>query len=166
MRINNKRIAPYIINLHALLLLALVIAITLTFIPIGVVVRHISPYYLTFGVILILILLYRLGHQHFEYDSDGEVINIKTQNSFWSRYFPKQKRIVDFPKSKLDSFKIINSFPKKTLEMYIKSKRASNGVMKLKFNITFLNKKEINSLKISLNRIVKANQEKRIRTLK
>lgn len=160
MRINNKRIIPYIVNLNILLLLALTMAIVLIFMPVEAIVKHISPYYLAFGILAVLIILYKLGHQHFEYDSGGEVINIKTQNPFWSRYLPRQKIIIiDFPKNKLDSYKIKRSFLKKTLEICVKSRRAKNGIIKLKFNITFLNNKEIKSLKTSLSKIIINNQQ-------
>jgi len=159
MRINNKRIIPYIDNLHVLLLLALSVAIVMIFMPISIIVKHVSPYFLVGIIIIAIFLIYKLGDQHFEYDSDGEVINVRTQNAFWVKYFPSQKTIMDFPKNKLVSFKIINSFPKKTLELYVSSKRSQNGITKLKFNITYLTFNEIEMLKKSLNKIIKTNQE-------
>lgn len=159
MRINNKRLIPFIEKFYALLFLALLAAMTLILIPIGVIVNVISPYFLI-GIILIsFLILYFLGHQHVEYDSDGEVINIRTKDIFWSKYFPNHKVVMDFPKKKLVSFKVQHSFFKKTLEMYVTSKRTAHGVTKLKFNITFLSKSETNDLKRSLNKIIKNNKE-------
>lgn len=159
MRINNKRIIPFIEKFYALLFLALLAATTLIIIPIGIIVNIISPYLLIGIILLVFFLLYILGHQHVEYDSDGEVINIRTKDVFWSKYFPKQKIVMDFPKNKLVSFKIKQSGLKKTLEMYVTSKRTAQGVTKLRFNITFLTKSETNDLKRSLNKIVKNNKE-------
>lgn len=164
MRINNKRVILFIEKFYALLILALLAATTLIIIPIGIIVNIISPYLLIAIILLLLLIMYFLGHQHVEYDSDGEVINIRTKDVFWSKYFPGQKIVMDFPKNKLVSFTIRQSLLRKTLEMYVTSKRSSNGVTKLKFNITFLSKSETNDLKRSLNKIIKNNQELVIHT--
>src|SRR5690606_1006543 len=109
--------------------------------------------------IIILFLFYRLGPQHLEYDSDGEVIHIQTEDVFWSKYFPRKKTTMDFPKNKLISFRIQQAFPKKTLELFVKSKRSPNGVTKLRFNITYLSSSEISDMKRSLSKIVRNNRE-------
>lgn len=159
MRINNKRIIPVIDAIYALLFLALLAATFLIIIPIGIITTIISPYYLIGIVVITIFILYLLGHQHIEYDSDGEVINIRTKDIFWSKYFPKGKVIMDFPKNKLVSYRVRNSVFTKTLEMIVTSKRTSHGITKLKFNITFLSKSETNDLKRSLNKIIKQNKE-------
>lgn len=159
MRINNKRIIPYVNNIHTLSFIGLAMSVILIFIPIGIIVERISPYILTGGIVLFLFLFFKLGHQHLEYDSDGEVINIRTKNVFWSKYLPNQIISMDFPKKKLVSYKVVNRFPKRTLELYVTSRRSANGITKLKFNITFLSQNEINDLKKSLNRVIKTNQE-------
>jgi len=164
MRINNKRIIPIIETFYALLFITLAVAIILFIIPIGIIINIISPYTMIGLIVLFMLFLYWLGHQHVEYDSDGEVINIRTKDIFWSRYFPKERIVMDFPKNKLISFKIEKSMFKKTLEMYVTSKRTANGITKLKFNITFLNKSETNDLKRSLNKIIKNNKELAIHT--
>lgn len=159
MRINNKRITPFIDALYALLFLSLVVAIFLMIIPIGIITSIISPYFLIAIVIAFIFILYSFGHQHVEYDSDGEVINIRTKDVFWSKYFQKEKVVMDFPKNKLVSYRVKNSVFTKTLEMIVTSKRTSHGITKLKFNITFLSKSETNDLKRSLNKIIKQNKE-------
>lgn len=159
MRINNKRIIPFIEKFYALLFLALMAAAILIIIPIGIVVNLISPYWLVTIILLTFALLYSLGHQHLEYDSDGEVINIRTKDVFWSKYFSNQKIVMDFPKNKLLSYQIRHSLLKKRLELYVTSKRTANGITKLKFNITYLNKTEISDLRRSLNKIIKQNKE-------
>ncbi len=159
MRINNKRVIPFIEKFYALLFLALLAATILIVIPIGVIVNTISPYYLIGIILALLFLLYKLGHQHIEYDSDGEVINIRTQDVFWSKYFPQQKINMDFPKNKLISYRIHQTLFKKNLELFVTSKRTAHGITKLKFNITFLNKSETSDLKRSLNKIIKNNKE-------
>lgn len=159
MRINNKRIIPWIEALYGLLILALVTSIILTFIPIEIIVSIISPYLLVGIVLFVLFILYKLGPQHLEYDSDGEVIHIKTEDVFWSKYFPKKRTIFDFPKNKLVSYRVRQTFLKKTLELIVTSKRTSNGITKLKLNITYLSKSEISDLKRSLYKIVKKSEK-------
>lgn len=162
MRINNKRVIPFIEKFYALLFLSLLAATILVIIPIGVIVNTVSPYYLIGFILLSLLALHTLGHQHVEYDSDGEVINIRTKDIFWSKYFPQKKIVMDFPKKKLVSYKINHNLFKTTLELFVTSKRTSHGVTKLKFNITFLNKSETYDLKRSLNKIIKQNQNQSI----
>lgn len=157
MRINNKRIIPWIETIYALLFLALLPAIILLFIPIGVVVEFVSPYLIIGTLLVLLFLLYKSGNQHFEYDSDGEVIHICSQDAFWSKYFSSKKTTMDFPKTKLISYRVKESFLQKTLELIVSSKRNSNGVVKLKFNITYLNASEISDMKRSLSKIIKNN---------
>lgn len=165
MRINNKRVNVYIEALYNLLFIGLIFSIILLFIPISVLLKHISPYILIGIFLLAIFLLYKMGHMHVEYNSDGEILNIKTQDPFWIKYFPRSRTIVDFPKSKLMSFKIENNFLRKRLILYVTSKRSHSGYTKLTFNVTFLNKTEISDLKRSLNRIVKRNQENKISNL-
>lgn len=158
MRINNKRIKIYIETLYILLLLGLFFSILLTFIPISIITKFVSPYILVIGFTSAIIFIYKLGHQHMEYSSDGEVLNIKTQDAFWVKYNPNSKTIVDFPKSKLVNFKIKQGILQRKLELYVTSRRSQNGIVKLSFNITYLNNSEINDLKRSLNKILKKNE--------
>lgn len=159
MRINNKRINVYIEAFYTLLFIGLIFSVLLIFVPITAVTRWIEPYILTGLFCAFIYLFYKIGHQNVEYSSDGEIINIKTQDAFWVKYFPKTRRLVDFPKSKLISFKIKNGFLNKKLELYVTSRRTQSGSMKLSFNITYLSKNEISDLKRSLHKIVKRNSE-------
>lgn len=159
MRINNKRIIPLIESAYALLLVALFSACTLLVIPVGAIVNLVSPSLLIIIILLLLYFLYKLGPQHLEYDSDGEVIHIIGKDVFWSKYFPAKKTMTEFPKKKLVSFRVRHFLFKKTLELFVTSKRAPNGITKLKFNITYLNHSEISDLKRSLYKIVKKNNE-------
>ena len=161
MRINNKRIIPLIHLIYSLLFIGFFVSVLLIFIPISFITAVVSPYVLTGLFIISIYLFYKFGHQHFEYSSDGETLNIKTQDIFWSKYFEKTIRIVDFPKSKLVNYKIEQGI-KTILELYVTSKRTSNGIAKLKFNISYLNNNEINDLKRSLSKIIKTNQQNKL----
>ncbi|NLN32709.1 MAG: hypothetical protein GX159_03825 [Flavobacteriaceae bacterium] len=159
MRINNKRINVYFDVINTLLLIGFFFSILHLFMPIHFLTKIISPAALSGIFILAIYIVYRLGPQHVEYNSDGEVLNIKTQDAFWAKHFPKMRRLVDFPKRKLISYKIKQCLFLKHLELTIKSKRSQTGISKLRFNITFLSHSEISDLKRSLNRIVKRNKE-------
>ncbi|MBA5628726.1 hypothetical protein [Moheibacter lacus] len=144
---------------YTLLFIGLIFSVLLVFVPIPTITRWVNPYTLIAIFISSIYLFYKFGHQHVEYSSDGEVLNIKTQDAFWVKYFPQTRRIVDFPKSKLISYKVKNSLLNKKLELYVTSRRTQSGFKKLSFNITYLNKSEISDLKRSLNKIVKRNAD-------
>ncbi len=165
MRINNKRIDIYIETIYTLLFIGLIFSIVLIFIPIPTVTRYIKPYFLVLGFGALIYGFYKYGHQHVEYSSDGEVLNLKTHDSFWIKYFPRNRVMVDFPKNKLLSFNVRRGILKRTLELYVTSRRSQSGFTKLTFNITYLSKNEVADLKRSLNKIVKKNKENNIPNL-
>ncbi len=104
--------------------------------------------------LLILITYYYSGRQIFEYDSDGEALNFKNRN-----VIPLLGKEVsdEFPKYKLQKYEVV-SFPFfKRLYITISSKKSHSTT--LKYDISYLTKKEISDLKFSLNRVVKANKE-------
>lgn len=105
--------------------------------------------------VLLLIPLYVMGKPLFEYDSDGEALNFR--NSHILYIFSKKNAKDEFPKYKLVKFNIINGFIFKRLYIYITSKK--NRVIILKYDITYLTRKQIKDLKFSLNKVVKANME-------
>lgn len=159
MRISNKRVNSLIETVYSLLFLGLFFSIVMLFIPIASIVKYVEPYVLI-GVFALLIFgLYRLGPHSFEYNSDGETLNIRTQDPFWVKYFPQNRKMTDFPKMKVVKFQIKNRIIKKQLVIYIRSKRSQNGVSKLTYNIGYLSRSEINDIKTSLNRMIKRNKE-------
>lgn len=159
MRINNKRIGIYIETLYKFLFLGVFCSVLLIFIPIQKIVYLVSPWVLLSVFVGMIILLYKFGHQIFIYNSDGEVLNIKTEDPFWAKLFHQAKTLTDFPKSKLKDYEIKRGFFSRKLILYIKSKRSKKGYVKLYFNISYLNQSEISNLKLSLNRLVKKNNE-------
>lgn len=157
MRINNKRINTYVEAVYILLILGLFCSILLLFIPIPPIIK-IAPAYIYILVFILAIMGFKnLGPHHVEYSSDGEVLNIKTQDPFFAKYFRQQKSLVDFPKSKLVDYKISGNILHRKLELYLKSKRTNNGIKKLSFNITFLSKNERQDLHRSLKKIIRNN---------
>ncbi|MGZ5264979.1 MAG: hypothetical protein ACXWBY_06515 [Kaistella sp.] len=93
------------------------------------------------------------GRQIFEYDSDGEALNFKNRNILMY-----EKPISDeFPKYKLVSYEIIDAVIFRKLFINVSSKK--NKVITLKYDVAYLNQKELKDLKFSLNKVIKENQE-------
>ncbi|WP_228401591.1 hypothetical protein [Chryseobacterium sp. PMSZPI] len=114
-----------------------------------------ESYLLIIIPVLMLILFHINGRQIFEYDSDGEALNFKNRNII---PFLNKALHDEFPKYKLLKYDVISIFFIKRLYITVSSK--NNGSTILKYQISYLNQKEVNDLKLSLNKVVKANKEK------
>ncbi|WP_343658647.1 hypothetical protein [Chryseobacterium sp.] len=115
-----------------------------------------ESYLLIIVPFLLLFIFYTCGRQIFEYDSDGEALNFKNRNII---PFLDKPLHDEFPKYKLIKYDIISILFIKRLYITVSSK--NNGSTILKYQISYLSKKEINDLKLSLNKVVKANKEKK-----
>ena len=98
-----------------------------------------------------------MGRPIFEYDSDGEALNFR--NSHILYLLAKKDARDEFPKYKIIKYNIISVLFFKRLYVYILSKK--NQVIILKYEISYLNRKQIEDLKFSLNKVVKYNSENR-----
>ncbi len=116
-----------------------------------------SESYLMIIIPVVLLILFHLnGRQIFEYDSDGEALHFKNRNII---PFLSKALYDEFPKYKLIKYDIISIFFIKRLYVTVSSK--NNGSTILKYQISYLTRKEVNDLKLSLNKVVKANKEKK-----
>lgn len=104
--------------------------------------------------LLMLIIFYLKGRQIFEYDSDGEALNFKNRNvlSFLSKDVSDE-----FPKYKLLKYDVVNALIFKRLYISISSKKSHS--VTLRYDISYLTSKEIRDLKVSLNKVIKQNNE-------
>ncbi len=164
MKINNKRIKSYIQFIYLLIGTLFVLFLVTKFYPFRVFKR--IPVYMfpVSGFILLIIMQYR-GKQLFEYDSDGEALNFKNKDAVLSYFIPSLRKHSEFPKRKLNSYKINKNPLKKTLKVTIKSKKSRTGFSQLKYDISYLKKAEIKKIKKSLDKILeenKTNQNERI----
>ena len=107
--------------------------------------------------LMLFLLLYFIGRPVFEYDSDGETLNFR--NSHILYLLTKKNAKDEFPKYKLLKFNIVNVLFFKRLYVYISSKKSH--LIILKYDVTFLSKKQLKDLKFSLNKVVKINKEVR-----
>lgn len=105
--------------------------------------------------IIVLVIFHLNGRQIFEYDSDGEALNFKNRNII---PFMDKPLHDEFPKYKLISYEVVSFFFVKRLYLTISSKNSGSTI--LKYEISYLSQKEVNDLKLSLNKVVKTNKEK------
>ena len=106
--------------------------------------------------LLIGIYIFIVG-KTFEFDSDGETINFKSNGVLVSQFMHYREQRTEVPKSKLKDFRVENYFFYKRLHIYIHS-RNSRGYRHYKYNITFLTGKKVKSLKMSLAKILEKNK--------
>ncbi|MGB6094288.1 MAG: hypothetical protein WBF83_11070 [Moheibacter sp.] len=166
MRINNKRVIPIVNIVYTFLMLGILCGLLLILVPIPAIINLVPhefrpefPYLIICLFSLLIFSFKKTGPQQFEYSSDGETITIRTKDPFWSKYFPQNVRMVDFPKRKLSGFKIKKKSFGKRLELYIRSKRSKDGINRIYLNIKYLNDKEISDLKRSLYKVIQKNKE-------
>lgn len=159
MRLSNRKKAPAYNFINTILLMMLTAGI------IGYILDEMRFNILEgksiFLIVIPLILLFIFhlhGRQIFEYDSDGEALNFKNRNivPFLSRGLSDE-----FPKYKLLKFETVNILFFRKLYVTISSK--NTGTTLLKYDTSYLTKKEVNDLKLSLSKVVKANKEKDIK---
>ncbi|MCU7616833.1 hypothetical protein NZ698_06465 [Chryseobacterium sp. PBS4-4] len=157
MRLSNRTKAPIYNFINTLLLLMLLGGI------IGFIMEHYKfrilggvSYLLIIVPLLLLVLYYINGRQIFEYDSDGEALHLKNRNIV---PFLNKPLSDEFPKYKLMKFESVSLLFIRRLYITISSK--NNGSTILKYDISYLTQKEVNDLKLSLNKVIKANKERR-----
>lgn len=106
--------------------------------------------------VMLLIVIYLHGRQIFEYDSDGEALHFRNRNII---SFLNKPLSDEFPKYKLIKFEMVSLLFFSRLYVTISSK--NNGSTTLKYETSYLTRKEVNDLKLSLNKVVNANKDKR-----
>lgn len=102
---------------------------------------------------LISVIFILRGRQIFEYDSDGEALHFKNRNVL----FYERPISDEFPKYKLISYEIIDALIFRKLYINISSKK--NKIITLKYDVSYLSKKELKDLKFSLSKVIKENKE-------
>ena len=109
------------------------------------------------AVALVLAIYIFMVGRYFEFDSDGETLNLKSNGLLISNFLHYREQRTEIPKSKLISFRIENYFFYKKLHIFITS-RNSKGFRHYKYNITFLGNKKCKSLRQSLEKVVAYNK--------
>ncbi|WP_162989990.1 hypothetical protein [Chryseobacterium sp. 6424] len=105
-------------------------------------------------VVLLLIVSLR-GRQIFEYDSEGETLNLSNKGSLFRGKFIND----EFPKYKLQHYEIVDLLVLRRLYITISSKR--NRPIILKYEISYLTPTQLRELCSCLDEVIKNNQENR-----
>ncbi len=156
MRLSNRNKIGYYNFLYSALMMLLALGIILFFAEryrldfLGV-----ESYLLIIVPLLIILIYYFRGRQIFEYDSDGEALNFKNRNIIPILNQPAND---EFPKYKLLKYEVLNGIFFKRLYITISSKKGHPII--LKYDISYLTRKEISDLKYSLSKVIKENKEK------
>ncbi|WP_228421319.1 hypothetical protein [Chryseobacterium indoltheticum] len=105
---------------------------------------------------ILLIINYLYGRQIFEYDSEGEALHFRNRNII---PFIDKPLNDEFPKYKLIKFEMVSILFFSRLYLTVSSKNGGSAI--LKYETSYLTRKEVNDLKTSLNKVINANKEKR-----
>lgn len=120
---------------------------------------EIAFWVLLISIFFLIIYIYRFG-KFFEYDSDGEALCFRNSGAVLVDSFNYREKRAEFPKHKLNNFKVKDYLVIKKLNIYVKSgKTSKKRVKKVVFDITFVNPKRINLMKASLNKVVSHNKK-------
>ncbi|MGY5849499.1 hypothetical protein [Salegentibacter sp. F14] len=111
-----------------------------------------SHYLPNIVVVILAIYVHRVG-QAFDFDSDGETINLKNNGVFFSKFMEYRVKKAEFPKRKLGKYRFSDYFFYSSLTIYISSRRR-RGLKKYTFNTTFLNRKKKKGMLSSLDKIL------------
>jgi hypothetical protein len=156
MRLSNSNKAPVYNFVNTLLMMFLMAGIAAFLLnKYRFNILGIESYLLLVAPVILLVVFHLNGRQIFEYDSDGEALNFKNRNII---PFLDKPLHDEFPKYKLIKYDVINIFFIKRLYVTISSK--NSGSTMLKYEISYLTRKEVSDLQLSLNKVVKTNKEK------
>lgn len=157
MRLSNRKKVP-VYNFFNILLLMMLSAGSVCFIidRMKFDVLEEKSYLLIIIPIILLIINYLYGRQIFEYDSEGEALHFRNRNIV---PFIDKPLNDEFPKYKLIKFEMVSILFFRRLYVTVSSKNGGSAI--LKYETSYLTKKEVNDLKTSLNKVINANKEKR-----
>lgn len=157
MRFNNKKETGIVPSIY---IVVVAVFITNAFASIEVKYDDVPFNYYSLvpnAIALILGIYIFIVGRYFEFDSDGETLNFKSNGLLVSKFMHYREQRTEVPKSKLLDFRIDNYIFYKRLHIFIRS-RNKKGFRHYKYNITFLGGKKSKSLKQSLAKVVQNNK--------
>lgn len=159
MKFNNKKRALARKSIYQTILFIMVAVFIFTISTEFIFQDYTVALYGLFVLIALLIIYIFRGNEYFEYDSSGMVVSIKNDTILKEKFRPESLVAVEFPKEKLDHYKITNYVIHKKLIIYLKSDH-HHGLVKNSFNITHISNRRIHALKQSLSKIITENHAK------
>lgn len=159
MKLKNLTIIKNMRVFNLIFLIGLITLLFVCLIPVRIITNHISPYLLIGLYIgLIVIIIYR-GNQYFEYDTAGEVFNLRTKNYGPLSFLSKNEKGIDVPMSKIIDYRFNRNFLRTELELFVRTKKNKSGITKVKFNMSYLNHKDFSLIKENLEHIINNNNK-------
>lgn len=156
MRLSNKGKAPIYNFIHTFLWMGFGLGLAAFFIEkYKIALLGHESIVLVICPLILLAIFYLRGRQIFEYDSDGEALNFKNRNII---PFLSKPLSDEFPKYKLINYEVADYFIFRKLYVIVSSKKSHH--VTLKYDLSYLTKKEVNDLKFSLNKVVNNNKAK------
>lgn len=110
------------------------------------------------AILVIAFIIYR-GLPQFLYDSDGEVLNFTAREPNLSFLGGRFVRHFEFPKRKLEKYKIQRYPFKRKLTVYIRSK--DDSVKKQSIDMSYLSSRQVRDMRRSLDRVLVTNRKKK-----
>ncbi|WP_162820028.1 hypothetical protein [Kordia sp. SMS9] len=107
-------------------------------------------------LVFIMVVFYSTA-KYFEFDSDGNVLTFVNKGLFISNFINYREQRAEFPKEKLQRYRIQNYVVFSFLYVYVKSK--SSHIKRVRFNISLLSSSKKRALKKSLEKVLKHNNE-------
>nr|WP_314499591.1 hypothetical protein [uncultured Chryseobacterium sp.] len=156
MRISNRRKVPVYHFFSIVLLIMILVGIGAFLLEeYKFNILGVESYLLLVFPLVLLIFFFLHGRQIFEYDSDGEAIHFRNRS-----IIPMMAKPVsdEFPKYKLVKYELVTILFVKRLYITVTSK--NGGSTMLKYEISYLNKKQVKDLKNSLSKVIKTNKER------
>lgn len=156
MRINNRKKIPVYHFITTFLIMMVVIG-TIAFLleEYKFDIMGLESYLLIVFPLFLLLFFFVNGRQIFEYDSDGEAIHFRNRSIIPMTAKPLSD---EFPKYKLVKYEVVTILFVKRLYITVTSK--NGGCTMLKYEISYLNKKQVKDLKTSLSKVIKTNKER------
>lgn len=155
MRLSNTRKIPLYRFLYNFLMLVLGMGVVFILCDIfKLKILKWEGYLLLSILIFSIVVLLKSNRQIFEYDSDGETLTIHNRSVI---PFISKDLKHEFPKYKLIEYKLIDGSLFRTLHLIISSRK--RDAVTLRYDISYISKKETQDLQSSLKKILKRNQE-------
>ncbi len=158
MKLRNIPIRKRMQLINVFFLVSWISVVLITILPVRIVTRTVSPLVLFAALIGLLMLVIIRGNQLYDYDSAGEVFNLKTSNIGLLSFLYSKDKEVDFPKSKIVDYHFSNGIFTKHLTLVVKSTKSRKGEIKLKFKMSYLNQKEVKLIQHDLDQIIEKNR--------
>lgn len=114
-------------------------------------------FYVLAGTALMVLVYLYVNAYYFQYDSFGEKLRFENKKAIRRFFVKRKKKLVEFNKKKLKSYRLLNYGIYKSLEVRFLSKKEK--IKKKTFDITYLSHKKTKLLKRSLDKVLNSKKQ-------